>query len=70
MLVAQNQKAHAIDRHASVPQAEKHAYLATIPMGRWGTTADVASAVTFLASAHASFVTGANLHVNGGRTVQ
>lgn len=59
-----------VDRHAAVPQADKQAYLETIPMGRWGTPADVASAVTFLASAHASFITGANLHINGGRTTQ
>jgi len=59
-----------VERHASVPQVDKEAYFKTIPMGRWGTPADVASAVIFFASAHASFVTGANLHVNGGRTVQ
>jgi len=39
-------------------------------MGRWGTPNDVASAVIFLASEHAAVVTGANLHVNGGRSVQ
>ena len=59
-----------VARHADVSAADKAAYLETVPMGRWGTPTDVASAVTYLASEHAGFVTGANLHVNGGRSVQ
>ncbi len=59
-----------VARHADVPEAHKTAYLQTVPLGRWGTPRDVAGAVTFLASEAAGFVTGANLHVNGGRTVQ
>ena len=59
-----------VERHAHVENTEKAAYLETVPMDRWGTPTDVASAVTFLASDHAGFVTGANLHVNGGRTIQ
>ena len=59
-----------VERHAEVSAADKESYLASIPMGRWGTPTDIASAVTFLASEHARFVTGANLHVNGGRSVQ
>ena len=47
----------------------KAAYLETVPLGRWGTPRDVAETVTFLASGAAGFVTGANIHVNGGRTV-
>lgn len=38
------------------------------PVGRLGTPADVAGAVTFLASDDAAFVTGASLVVDGGRT--
>ncbi len=39
---------------------------ATVPQGRFGTPADVADAVVFLASPLASYVTGANLLLHGG----
>ena len=37
-----------------------------IPLGRVGTPEDVASAVAFLASDQASYITGHVLSVNGG----
>jgi 3-oxoacyl-[acyl-carrier protein] reductase len=37
-----------------------------IPLGRLGTGADIAAAVTFLASEEAAYITGANLPVDGG----
>jgi NAD(P)-dependent dehydrogenase (short-subunit alcohol dehydrogenase family) len=37
------------------------------PIGRIGTPEEIAAAVMFMASAEASFVTGANLAVSGGR---
>lgn len=40
--------------------------LDNIPMGRMGQPADIAAAVTYLASDEAAWVTGATLHVNGG----
>jgi 3-oxoacyl-[acyl-carrier protein] reductase len=58
-----------VERHANDPQEEKDAYRALIPANRWGVPEDVGGAVVFLASEAASFVTGQNLHVNGGMTV-
>ena len=37
-------------------------------MGRFGESSEVAEAVVFLASDEASYVTGSNLHVDGGLT--
>lgn len=37
-----------------------------VPLGRLGRSEDVASAVAFLASSAAGYITGATLHVNGG----
>lgn len=44
------------------------ALLATIPMKRFGRAEEVASAVTFLASDEASYITGIDLPVDGGQT--
>ncbi|HJR09935.1 MAG TPA: 3-oxoacyl-ACP reductase FabG [Rhodanobacteraceae bacterium] len=38
----------------------------TIALGRLGAPADIAHAVTFLASSAAAYITGETLHVNGG----
>ncbi len=43
--------------------------LQTIPLGRLATPHDVASAVTFLASDDAAFLTGTGLNVDGGRSI-
>jgi 3-oxoacyl-[acyl-carrier protein] reductase len=40
--------------------------MAQIPLGRLGQAADIAHAVAFLASPQAGYITGAELHVNGG----
>lgn len=40
--------------------------LGQIPAGRMGTSEEIASAVLYLASPEAGYVTGATLHVNGG----
>lgn len=57
-----------VERHEKDPQAEKDAYKALIPAGRWGVPKDVADAVLYLASEEAGFVTGQTLCVNGGMT--
>lgn len=46
--------------------ARSQGILDRTPMGRWGTPADVAKAVLFLASDQADFITGAILPVDGG----
>jgi 3-oxoacyl-[acyl-carrier protein] reductase len=44
-------------------------FMVTIPIGRFSTPADVAAAAVFLASDAASFFTGVELPVDGGRTI-
>jgi 3-oxoacyl-[acyl-carrier protein] reductase len=56
----------ATDMTESLPEAQKAALLAQIPLGRLGTVDEVAHAVAFLASREAGYITGAELHVNGG----
>ena len=46
------------------------AFVAKIPMGRWGELHEIAGAAVFLASDAASFVTGSALFVDGGWTAQ
>ena len=47
-------------------EKQKESILATIPAGRLGAGADIASACVYLASREAGYVTGATLQVNGG----
>ncbi len=56
----------ATDMTATLPEAQKAALLAQIPVGRLGTPQEVADAVLFLASPAAGYITGSELHVNGG----
>ena len=58
-----------VERHLDVPSQVREAYLATVPAGRMGTPADVAHAVSFLASEGAGFVTGQRILVDGGRSL-
>ena len=44
-------------------------FLSTIPLGRFSMPEDIASAALFLCSDEASMITGANLEVDGGRTI-
>ena len=54
------------DMTDALPEAQRTALLAQIPAGRLGTPEEVAHAVAFLASPLAGYVTGVELHVNGG----
>lgn len=54
------------DMTASLPEEQQKALNAQIPLGHMGTVADVAHAVAYLASEGAGYVTGQELHVNGG----
>jgi 3-oxoacyl-[acyl-carrier protein] reductase len=56
----------ATDMTEGLPEAQKAALLGQIPLGRLGTPDEVAHAVAFLASPLAGYITGAELHVNGG----
>lgn len=50
-------------------ERQRHAALARIPMGRFGTPEDIVGAAVFLLSPAGAFVTGQILFVDGGRTV-
>jgi 3-oxoacyl-[acyl-carrier protein] reductase len=56
----------ATDMTERLPEAAKSALLASIPLGRLGSAEEVAAAVVFLASPQAAYITGTELHVNGG----
>ena len=49
-----------------LPDKLREAYLARIPLKRFGSTEEVAACVLFLASQEASYVTGSTLEVTGG----
>ena len=54
------------DMTAGLSEAQQGALLAQIPLGRLGQPQEIAHAVAFLASAQAAYITGQELHVNGG----
>ncbi|RMG74965.1 MAG: 3-oxoacyl-[acyl-carrier-protein] reductase [Nitrospirae bacterium] len=49
-----------------LPEKVKEEMLRSIPVGRFGTVEDVATAVAFLSSPEAGYITGHVIHVNGG----
>ena len=55
--------------HEAVPESVREDRLSRIPLGRFAEPQEIASAVLFLASDDASFVTGTELVVDGGATV-
>ena len=54
------------DMTSGLPEAVTEKILQEIPMGVMGQVEDVASAVAYLASDEARYITGQILHVNGG----
>ncbi|MDM7941532.1 MAG: 3-oxoacyl-ACP reductase FabG [Hydrogenophaga sp.] len=54
------------DMTAALPEEQQKALLGQIPLGHLGKPSDIAHAVAYLAGPHASYVTGQELHVNGG----
>jgi 3-oxoacyl-[acyl-carrier protein] reductase len=56
----------ATDMTEVLPEAQKAALLSQIPLGRLGAPEEIAAAVVFLASPGGAYITGSELHVNGG----
>jgi len=54
------------DMTRSLTAEQRDTLQAQIPLGRLGSPEDIASAVLFLASPQAAYITGETLHVNGG----
>ena len=54
------------DMTNNLPEDQKLALAAQIPMGRLGTTEEIAQAVLFLSGDSGSYITAQTLHVNGG----
>ncbi|UPQ89247.1 3-oxoacyl-ACP reductase FabG [Vibrio sinaloensis] len=54
------------DMTKALNEEQRAATLANVPSGRLGDPREIASAVVFLASPEAAYITGETLHVNGG----
>jgi ketoreductase len=67
--VSQEVKAGLAAMHGTTPAALDQDAPSRVPMGRYGTPADIAQAVAFLASPAASHITGQAVNVCGGMMV-
>jgi 3-oxoacyl-[acyl-carrier protein] reductase len=54
------------DMTAKLPEEQQKALLGQIPLGHLGKPQDIAHAVAFVASPLAGYITGQEIHVNGG----
>jgi 3-oxoacyl-[acyl-carrier protein] reductase len=57
-----------VERHAHISPEVREAHVSSVPLGRFGQPADIAAAVSFLASEAAGFITGVCLTVSGGHS--
>ena len=60
----------ASDMTEVIAEEAKKAYLSAIPLNRFGTGDEIASAVVFLASDDSAYITGQTLNVDGGMVMQ
>jgi 3-oxoacyl-[acyl-carrier protein] reductase len=54
------------DMTRDLPEAQRDLLLQQIPLGRLGSTAEIAALVSFLCSDRAGYITGETVHINGG----
>ena len=54
------------DMTAKLPEQQQKVLLAQIPLGHLGKPQDIAHAVAFVASPQAAYITGQEIHINGG----
>ena len=54
----------------AIPKELADQMIAAIPLGRWGTPEEIASAVLFLAGDESSYITGQCIVIDGGLTIQ
>ncbi len=54
------------DMTKALAENQRSALLGQVPLGRFGTVAEIAAAAAYLASDGAGYVTGSTIHVNGG----
>ena len=54
------------DMTSKLPEEQQKALLGQIPLGHLGKPQDIAHAVAFVASPQAAYITGQEIHVNGG----
>jgi 3-oxoacyl-[acyl-carrier protein] reductase len=59
-----------VERHVEEVVTDGPGYRVLIPLDRWGIPEDVSGTAIYLSSEASSFVTGQNIHVNGGMTTQ
>ena len=57
-----------VERHGEVTAEQAEGYLQDVPLKRLGQPQDIGKTISFLCSEDASFITGQNINVNGGKT--